>query len=150
MVGRLKKAIDKNNIVEARHIIREMLWWDVYPEIALKKVVDIANGANVFEKHDGRSLIMEKNQWTEDYLDILREKLLMNFSEERFVLAYEVAKKLKKGDTENYEAENKECSINGCEKRCCKIGKKVIKIGVMALGCLAIGLSIFKHNCNKN
>ena len=147
MIGRLKKAISKNNIAEAKNIMREMLWWEVYPEIALKKVVDIGNEANIFEKHDGRALIMDENQWTEDYLDILREKLLMNFSEERFVLAYEVAKKLKKENSDKCDCGKEECSIKGCEKKYCKIGKRIVKIGALALGCIAIGFSILKkHN----
>lgn len=146
MIDDLKMAISENNKEKARRImINELIGTD-YPHEVFRDAVDLAKEYEIFEEHDKMKLISNPKAWDEEYLHELIRKLEQNFSKERFLTTYYVARKLEK-----------DAKVNDLEEKCAiRVYDKYKNFFIMAevsaavIGVAAIGLGVFLYNKKKN
>ncbi|MBD7912403.1 MULTISPECIES: hypothetical protein [Clostridium] len=98
MIENLKMAISDNNLEKARRILRDELINRNYPGEVFKEALDLAESYNVFEEHNNEEFLPDSKKFTKEYLEKLKEGLDSNFSKERFVKAYYVARRLEKAN----------------------------------------------------
>lgn len=103
MIDDLKMAISDNNFEKARRILKDELINRNYPKEVFKDALELAVSYGVFEEHDNEKFLLDSKEWTNEYLEELKNGLDNNFSKERFMKAYYVARKLYKADDFNNE-----------------------------------------------
>ena len=104
MIDDLKLAISEKDLEKARRILKSELLEREYPAELLKDTIDLVSPYDVFEIHNDEKFLPNPKEWTKEYLEKLKEDLDDNFSKERFMRAYYVARtieKLKDIDNEN-------------------------------------------------
>lgn len=147
MIDDLKLAISEKNLEKARRILKAELLEREYPPELLKETIDLASSYDVFEVHNEEKFLPIPKEWTKEYLERLKIDLDDNFSKERFMRAYYVARTIEKlGDKGNGTTS---ISIYKQYKdffRSAKIGATVV--GVTA-GVVAVGIGIWIYSKNK-
>ncbi|MDS0524444.1 hypothetical protein NNC19_02060 [Clostridium sp. SHJSY1] len=101
MIDDIKMAISANNLQKARRILKDEFISRDYPREVFKDALDLAESYDVFEEHDNEKFLPDSKDWTNDYLQDLKDALDDNFSKERFMHAYTVARKLDKMNKAN-------------------------------------------------
>lgn len=96
MIDDLKMAISASNLQKARRILKDEFISRNYPREVFKDALDLAESYDVFEEHNNEKFLPDSKDWTNDYLQSLKNALDNNFSKERFMHAYTVARKLDK------------------------------------------------------
>lgn len=139
MIDNLKIAISENDIEKARRIMINELIGTNYPHEVFKDAMELAAECNIFEEHDNGKLNQNVKGWNKEYLEKLIAGLGKNFSRERFLTAYYVARKLEQ-EKKDAEIEDK-CTLKIYEKY--KDKMKYIEIGGAILGALAVGASVY-------
>ena len=139
MIDNLKIAISENDIEKARRIMINELIGTNYPHEVFKDAMELASECNIFEEHDNCKLNQNAKDWNKEYLEKLIAGLGKNFSRERFLTAYYVARKLEQ-EKKDAEIEDK-CTLKIYEKY--KDKMKYIEIGGAILGALAVGASVY-------
>ena len=139
MIDNLKIAISENDIEKARRIMINELIGTNYPHEVFKDAMELAGECNIFEEHDNGKLNQNVKGWNKEYLEKLIAGLGKNFSRERFLTAYYVARKIEQ-EKKDAEIEDK-CTLKVYEKY--KDKMKYIEIGASVLGALAIGASVY-------
>ena len=104
MIDNLKIAISENDIEKARRIMINELIGTNYPHEVFKDAMELAAECNIFEEHDNGKLNQNVKDWDKEYLEKLIAGLGKNFSRERFLTAYYVARKI---EQEKKDAEMK-------------------------------------------
>lgn len=146
MLDDLKVAISEEDINKARRIMTEELIGTNYPHEVFKEAIDLADTYKLFEEKDDENLKSDPKEWNMDYLTGILDELKDNFSKERFMTAYYVARKLER-ELEKESTENK-CII----KRAYKDHKKVFigaMIGAAVTGACALGFSVYLLSKNN-
>ena len=131
MLDNLKMAISEGDIVSARKIMINELIGNNYPHEVFRDAIDLASEYGVFEDHD--------NGWNKEYLNKLISKLECNFSRERFLTTYYVARKI-----------DKEIVVHDVEEKCAiKVYDKykdfflMAQIGAAVVGAAAVGIGVY-------
>lgn len=146
MIDDLKVAISEKDIQKARRIMINELIGSNYPHEVFKDAIELANEYEIFEEHNNEKLITKSKEWTEDYLEALIEDLYDNFSRERFMTTYYVARKLE-NDTKYHEIE-KYYSTKFYQKH--KDALIIASIGAAVVGAAAVGIGIWLNNKKNN
>lgn len=83
LTGAFYKTLSSGNVRRMRIMMKDALLMD--PSLHLFNVMmKEAKGMNgLFDKHDGRELILDKNKWNDDYMNISMVRIVGNFSHER-------------------------------------------------------------------
>ena len=139
MLDNLKIAISEGDIASARKIMISELIGNNYPHEVFRDALDLASEYSVFENHDNGKLVSDPNGWNKEYLDKLISKLEYNFSRERFLTTYYVARKI-----------DKEKIVNDVEEQCAiKVYDKykdfflIAQIGAAVVGAAAVGIGVY-------
>lgn len=148
------EAVQSGNVRRVRIMMQDSLLVDpTFTEFnAMEKAA--SSMAGLYDEHDGKELIEDRNLWNDDYMDKVMVKVLSNFSHERIdhlkgVVRYlRPATKtvpLKKGQTshqtyrtarkESYEEEKRRCQESG-DYLGAKIGGGVV-VGAAVGGVIA-------------
>lgn len=146
MIDNLKIAISENDIEKARRIMINELIGTNYPHEVFKDAMELASECNIFEEHDNGKLTQNVKEWDKEYLEKLITGLGKNFSRERFLTAYYVARKLEQ-EKKDAEIEDK-CTLKVYENY--KDKMKLLEIGGAIAGALAIGAGIYYLSKRKN
>jgi len=101
MLDKLKAAISEKNIRNAREILKNEFVEKSYSEDTLNNAIELAENYNIFDVSDNEKLLKDSSMWDKRYLEKLKAKLDSNFSKERLVNAYYVARKLRKEKADN-------------------------------------------------
>lgn len=145
MIDNLKMAISESDKVKARKImINELIGTD-YPHEVFRDALELANEYNVFDEHDKGRLISDPKEWNEEYLSKLLTGLEKNFSKERFLTTYYVARKLEK-DVKEDELEER-CAVRVYDKY--KDFFFIAKVGAVVASVTAIGVGLLIYNKKK-
>jgi hypothetical protein len=143
MIDDLKLAISEKNLEKARMILKSELLEREYPSELLKDTIDLASSYDVFEVHNDEKFLPHPKEWTKEYLEELKNDLDNNFSKERFMRAYYVARTVEKlGD-----ADNKKTSV--CIYKQYKDFFRSAKIGAAVVGVAAVGIGLWLYSKNK-
>ena len=142
MIDDLKVAISEKDIQKARRIMINELIGSNYPHEVFKDAIELANEYEIFEEHNQEKLITKSKDWTEDYLEALIEDLYDNFSRERFMTTYYVARKLE-NDTKYHEIE-KYYSTKFYQKH--KDALIIASIGAAVVGASVVGIGLWLNN----
>jgi hypothetical protein len=142
MIDDLKVAISEKDIQKARRIMINELIGSNYPHEVFKDAIELANEYEIFEEHNKEKLITKSKEWTEDYLEALIEDLYDNFSRERFMTTYYVARKLE-NDTKYHEIE-KYYSTKFYLKH--KDALIIASIGAAVVGASVVGIGLWLNN----
>lgn len=145
MIEDLKIAISEKQIDKARRIMINELIGVNYPHEVFKDAIDLASECGIFEDHDNGRLISNPKAWNKEYLESLKNKLENNFSRERFLTTYYVARKLDEDSKLNVPEEK--CPIEVYDEY--KDFKKIAKIGAVTLGVTAVGIGILLLKSRK-
>ena len=134
------KAIEEQDNLKMRIMLKNSMLLDPTLEMfnemlayAEKKVT------NLYDEHDGETLLNDENNWTKDYLDEQLFSVVTNFSKVRIGLIKKMIKKLYLPKTESVQ--NKQKRYNGrkinssCNKRV--ISKRDIGTGLIVVGGVA-------------
>ena len=144
------EAVQSGNIRRVRIMMQDSLLIDpTFAEFnAMEKVA--SSMAGLYDKHDGKDLIEDRNLWNDDYMDKVMVKVLSNFSHERIDHLKEVVRYLrpvtktvtpKKEQTHynNYSSTRK-VSYEEEKRRCQERGDyRGAKVGVGAVAGAAVG-----------
>lgn len=143
MIDDLKLAISEKDLEKARRILKTQLLEREYPPELLKDTIDLVSSYDVFEIHNEEKFLPNPKEWTEEYLDKLKADLEGNFSKERFMRTYYVARTIEKlGDSNN-----KKISI--CFDKQCKDFFKSAKIEAVVVGVAAVGICLWLYSKHK-
>lgn len=142
MLDELKVAISENDIPKARRIMKTALLETNYPHEVFKDAMDLASAYSVFEEHDNKKLEKNPKEWNETYFEKVKEDLEENFSKERFVHAYYVARKVLDGIDEE-----KSCPIKLYDEY--KDFFLLAQIGAAVVGATAVGVGILLYKLRK-
>lgn len=134
MIDDLKMAISEKDTDKARRIMVKGLIDSNYPHEVFKDAVELASEYNLFDTHDKEKFISDPENWDEIYLEKLKYKLMKNFSRERFMVAYYVARKLEKVEKNNIDDETQ---IEIYDKF--KNTVFLAQVGATLLGLVAVG-----------
>lgn len=143
MIENLKMAISENDLVKARRILKNELLGTDYPYEVFTNAMDLASTYGVFEAHDKEKLKEDPKAWTASYYEELKEKLDKNFSKERFMIAYYIARKLEKGEV----TEEKSAPISVYDEY--KDFFLLAQIGAAVVGAAAVGIGVWLYRRNK-
>jgi hypothetical protein len=144
MIDDLKLAISEKDLDKARRILKTELFQREYPPELLKDTIDLVSSYDVFEIHDGEKFLPNPKEWTMEYLEKLKADLDDNFSKERFMRAYYVARTIEKLKDSN----NGNPSISIYKQY--KNFSQPVKIGaVAATGVLVVGIGLLIYKINK-
>jgi len=147
MIDDLKLAISEKNLVKARRILKTELFEREYPPELLKDTIDLVSAYDVFEPHNDEKFLPNPKQWTKEYLEELKSDLDDNFSKERFMRAYYVARTIEK--LRGKDTGTTSVSVYKQYKdflKSAKIGATVV--GVTA-GVVVVGISLWIYSKNK-
>lgn len=145
MIDDLKVAISEKDVNKARNILVNEILGTNYPYEVFTDAMDLAEQCSIFEGHNKEKLISDSKLWDEDYLEQLIEGLTKNFSKERFLKAYNVARKLEKNQERNLE--------ESCQVEVSKDYKDFLllaKVGAVVAGACAIGAALWYLKRKKN
>lgn len=137
MIDNLKTAISENDIEKARRILVNELICKDYPYEVYRDAMDLAEECGVFDEHNNMKLSSDPKEWDRDYLNELVDELQDNFSKERFLTAYYVARKIDKYEKKQRRKLDEECDVlvTDSERNYLKVAKvSAIVAGVTALG----------------
>ena len=146
MLEDLKMAISEKDIDKSRKIMTEELIGTDYPHEVFKDAIELAETYGIFEENTDDNLKTEPKEWNMEYLQSLLGELTENFSKEKFMTAYYVARKLEK---EIDIQENGRCS---CIKKTCKEHKRLLiasAAGAIAAGIIGISIGVYFHKKSK-
>ena len=89
------EAIKSGNVRRVRIMMKDSLLVDpTFAEFnAMEKVA--SSMAGLYDEHDGKDLIEDRNMWNDDYMDKVMVKVLSNFSHERVDHLKEVVRYLR-------------------------------------------------------
>ena len=137
MIDNLKTAISENDIEKARRkLVNELICKD-YPYEVYRDAMDLAEECGVFDEHNNMKLSSDPKEWDRDYLNELVDELQDNFSKERFLTAYYVARKIDKYEKKQRRKLDEECDVlvTDSERNYLNVAKvSAIVAGVTALG----------------
>ena len=136
MIDDLKVAISEKDIDKARRIMVKGLIESNYPHEVFKDAMELASEYNIFDVHNKEKFISNPENWNEDYLNKLKEKLMINFSRERFMVTYYVARKLDKENNDSKDEVKTQLEI--CDKF--KDTVFLSQVGAAVLGAATIGV----------
>lgn len=142
MIDDLKVAISEKDIQKARRIMINELIGSNYPHEVFKDAIELANEYEIFEEHNQEKLITKSKDWTDEYLESLIDDLYDNFSRERFMTTYYVARKLE-NDTKYHEIE-KYYSTKFYQKH--KDALIIASIGAAVVGASVVGIGLWLNN----
>ena len=145
MIDNLKLAISENDKVKARRLMINELIGNDYPHEVFRDAIDLASECDIFDEHDKGKLISDPKGWSEEYLEKLIAKLEKNFSRERFLTTYYVARKLEK-DFKEEDMEEK-CAVKVYNKY--KDFFFIAQVGAAVLGATALGVGIWLFKRKK-
>ncbi len=137
MIDNLKTAISENDIEKARRILVNELICKDYPYEVYRDAMDLAEECGVFDEHNNMKLSSDPKEWDRDYLNELVDELQDNFSKERFLTAYYVARKIDKYEKKQRRKLDEECDVlvTDSERNYLNVAKvSAIVAGVTALG----------------
>ncbi|MBU5487680.1 hypothetical protein KQI77_05805 [Clostridium sp. MSJ-8] len=137
MIDNLKTAISENDIAKARRILVNELICKDYPYEVYRDAMDLAEECGVFDEHNNMKLSSDPKEWDRDYLNELVDELQDNFSKERFLTAYYVARKIDKYEKKQRRKLDEECDVlvTDSERNYLNVAKvSAIVAGVTALG----------------
>jgi len=138
MIDDLKLAISEKDLPKARRILKTELFQREYPPELLKDTIDLVSSYDVFEIHNGEKFLPNPKEWTKEYLEKLKAELEDNFSKERFMRAYYVARTIEK-------LEDKDASL--CFYKKYNNLSKSAKVGAAAAaGILAVGIGLWIYS----
>lgn len=146
MLEDLKMAISEKDIDKSRKIMTEELIGTDYPHEVFKDAIELAETYDIFEENTDGNLKTEPKEWNMEYLQGLLGELKENFSKDKFMTAYYVARKLEK---ELDIRENGRCS---CIKKSCKEHKKLLiagATGAIVMGIVGISLGVYFSRKDK-
>ncbi len=88
-------AVNSGDVLNVRIMMQDSLLVDpTFAEFdAMQKAA--ASMAGLYDHHDGKELIQDKSQWTDEYMDKVMVKVLSNFSAERLEHLKEVVRYLR-------------------------------------------------------
>ena len=146
MIDDLKVAISEKDTLKARRIMINELIGSNYPHEVFKDAIELATEYNIFEEHNKEKLLSNPKAWDLDYLELLKSKLINNFSEERFMTTYYVARKIEKDN------KYKDLEKNYYEKSQEKYKDLILaaQIGAAVAGAAAVGIGVWLYNRNKD
>lgn len=146
MIDDLKVAISEKDTLKARRIMINELIGSNYPHEVFKDAIELATEYNIFEEHNKEKLLSNPKGWDLDYLELLKSKLINNFSEERFMTTYYVARKIEKDN------KYKDLEKNYSEKSQEKYKDLILaaQIGAAVAGAAAVGIGVWLYNRNKD
>lgn len=147
MIDNLKTAISENDIAKARRILVNELVCKDYPYEVYRDAMELAEECGVFEEHDNKKLSSDPKDWDRDYLNELVAELQDNFSKDRFLTAYYVARKIDKYEKKQKRRYEEDCNIimTDSERNYLNVAKvSAVVAGVTALGVGLILLYKFK------
>lgn len=146
MIDDLKVAISEKDTLKARRIMINELIGSNYPHEVFKDAIELATEYNIFEEHNKEKLLSNPKAWDLDYLELLKSKLINNFSEERFMTTYYVARKIEKDN------KYKDLEKNYSEKSQEKYKDLILaaQIGAAVAGAAAVGIGVWLYNRNKD
>lgn len=144
MIDQLKVAISEKDIDKARRVmISELLTTD-YPHEVFRDAIDLADAYGIFETHDKEKLLSDPKDWTESYFQKLKDGLNNNFSKERFMKAYYVARKLEK---ETGTPKEESCPVSVYDEY--KDFFLLAQIGAAVIGAAVVGIGVWLYKRNK-
>lgn len=146
MIDDLKIAVSEQDIPKARRIMINELIGNDYPHEVFKDAIEFANEYDIFEEHNKEKLLAKSKEWNKEYLEALKVELLNNFSKERFMTTYYVARKLDK-DKKYHDLERK--YVDKYSEKC-KDSLFLAEVGAAVVGVAAIGIGIWLYNKNKD
>lgn len=144
MIGELKVAISEKDLDKARRIMKSELLGTDYPHEVFRDAIDLADAYGVFEVHDKEKLLLDPKDWTLNYFEKLKNTLDENFSKERFMKAYYIARKLEKTSDKSNEDS---CSVRVYDEY--KDFFLLAQIGAAVVGAAAVGVGIWLYKRNK-
>lgn len=143
MIDDLKLAISEKDLEKARRILKSELLEREYPPELLKDTIDLVSSYDVFQVHDEEKFLLTTKEWTKEYLEKLKNDLDNNFSKERFMRTYYVARTIEK----LAKAEDNTNSI--CVYKQYKDFFRSAKIGAAVVGIAAVGIGLWLYSKNK-
>lgn len=146
-------AVQSGNVRRVRIMMQDSLLVD--PTFVEYKAMEKAAASmeGLYDEHDGKGLIKDRNLWNDDYMDKVMVKVLSNFSHERLDHLKEVvrylrpvtkyaAPKQEQTNHHNYE-HTRQGSYQEEKRRCQERGDYLgAKIGVGAVAGAAVGGAI--------
>lgn len=145
MIDDLKMAISDKDVQKARRIMINELIGSNYPHEVFRDAIELANEYDIFEEHNKEKLNSNPKEWNQDYLELLKNKLFNNFSEERFMTTYYVARKIEK-DKRNDKLE-KDYSMRSPDKY--RDFLLLAEIGAAVVSVAAVGVGIWLYTKSK-
>ena len=147
MIDDLKLAISEKNLEKARRILKAQLLEREYPPELLKDTIDLVSSYDVFEVHNEEKFLPNPKEWTKEYLEKLKNDLDGNFSKERFMRAYYVARTIEKLGDKNTGITS--VSIYNHYKDFLKSAKISATVVGVTAGVVAVGIGVWIYNKNK-
>lgn len=147
MLDDLKVAISEKDVQKARKILTEELISTNYPREVFDEAIELADTYEVFDVKDEECLKSDPKEWDMDYLTTILDNLDENFSKEKFMTAYNVARKIEK----ELESSNRNC-VPSIIQRTYEDHKKIFigaGIGAVAAVVSIIGLGIYINKKKK-
>lgn len=139
------KAVEEQDNLKIRIMLKNSMLLDPTLEMFNEMLVYAEKQVtNLYDEHDGETLLNDENNWTKDYLDEQLFSVVTNFSKERIGLIKKMIKKLYLPKTESVQSNQKRykgrqtnnktyCSCNNCD-----ISKRDIGTGLIVVGGVAI------------
>lgn len=144
MIDQLKVAISEKDVEKARRVMISQLLTTDYPIEVFRDAIDLADAYGVFEAHNKEKLLSDPKDWTESYFNKLKEGLSNNFSKERFMKAYYVARRLEK---ETNICKDEVCPVSVYDEY--KDFFLLAQIGAAVIGAAAVGIGVWLYKRNK-
>lgn len=144
------EAVKSGNVRRVRIMMKDSLLWDTtFAEFdAMEEAASSMSG--LYDAHDGKELLANRNLWSDDYMNKLMVEILSNFSHERMAHLKEVVRYLRpvapitspKREYAGHEKTGvmRKGSYEEEKRRCQEQGDYLgAKIGVVAVAGAAIG-----------
>lgn len=146
MIDNLKISVSEQDLPKARRIMLNELIGNNYPHELFKDAIEFAIEYNIFEEHNNKKLLAKSKDWNNQYLENLKVELLDNFSKERFMTTYYVARKLEK-DNKYHDLEKK--YVDKYSEKCKEYLLRA-EVGAAIVGVAAIGIGVWLYNRKKD
>ena len=88
------KSVSEGNVLRVRIMMKDSLLIDTTFERFNEMEKVSKNMEGLYDLHDGKALILDKSQWTRDYMNLLMVEVLYNFSHERIAHLKDVVRYL--------------------------------------------------------